>query len=128
MRLPSSFRTFFLSTTAAAAVLVPTVAATGCSSSQDAGVAREHAALQSEWLPFWAERDCGTFDRKFHTWKTQNQARIDQVEGRWNALSMDTKDALSRELGDLFKPFYKAEVDITVMCGVGPRSLLKRDI
>ena len=95
----------------------------GCGGGSDVALAQAHLAIHQEWRPFW-NGDCSKFFGQFDPWLEKNRARILVTENAWKALPMDTRDALSIDMGDQFRPFYKANMDITMRCGMGPEALI----
>lgn len=95
----------------------------GCGGGSDVALAQAHLAIHQEWRPFW-NGDCSAFFGKFDPWLKQNRERILATENAWKALPMETRNTLSIDLGEQFKPFYKADMDITMKCGMGPEALV----
>jgi hypothetical protein len=97
--------------------------AAGCKNNKP--LAHEKASLEAEWLPFWDGKDCGGFHSKFDAWKKDNAARIEGVESRWNALPQDERNSLTKGNAE-FAPVYKAQIAITIHCGMAPRLTEKK--
>lgn len=88
----------------------------GCKNNEP--LAREKLALENEWLPLW-QKDCGKFYTDFDAFVKKNNARIEDVEGRWRALSEGERDKLSKNV-EGFGAVFKTRIEITIRCGKAP--------
>lgn len=92
------------------------VSLSGCKDNEP--LAREKLALENEWLPLW-QKDCGKFYDDFDAFKKTNSTRIEDIEGRWRALSEGERDKLSKKV-DGFGQIFKTRIEITIRCGKAP--------
>ena len=103
-------------------MLIPVVLAlaalVGCKNNEP--LAHEKAALEAEWLPFWKGDDCGKLYEQLDPWIAKNAARIKEIDAKWEALPLDERDALVKKLQSEFEAPYRADIQITIMCGLGP--------
>jgi hypothetical protein len=99
------------------APLLALAALAGCTNNEP--LAREKAALEAEWLPFW-KGECGQLYDQLDPWLAKNAARIKDLDARWEALSQGERDSLVDKLEAEFGPIYSAEIEITIRCGLGP--------
>lgn len=88
----------------------------GCKNNEP--LAREKLALENEWMPLW-QKDCGKFYTDFDAFVAKNKSRIEDVEGRWRALSDGERDKLTKDI-DGFGAVFKTRIEITIRCGKAP--------
>lgn len=106
-------------------MVVVALSVTACVNAEHKKIAKERDEIYGEWLPWW-KGNCEEFNKQFYPWLKQNKDRAKKVEAAWDAIPVGDRDGLVKDLPDHQK-LNRAEIEITIKCGMAPSRIVETE-